>query len=106
MRRRRRRRLVPALLYAFLAALVASPAALAASDLNGVIDNLKLWMMGWLAGAATLYLMIGGTRYVFANGDPMRIEKAKASFTHAGMGYAAALFAPAAVSIIQRIVGQ
>ncbi len=42
----RRSSFASALAYTTLTVLVASPAALAATDLNTVIDNLKLWLTG------------------------------------------------------------
>ena len=101
----RRRIFLSACAYATLALLVAAPSALAASDLNTVIDNVKLWLMGFLASLATVFLITGAARYVMAGGDPVKIEKAKGAISSAGLGYAFALFAPAAVTIIQKIVG-
>lgn len=90
--------------YMTMAVLVLSPSALAANDLQGVIDNLKVWLMGFLASLATVFLIVGGARYVMAGGDPVRIEKAKGAIASAGLGFAFALFAPAAITIIQKIV--
>ncbi len=86
-------------------ALAAAPAALAASDLNQVIENMRVWITGLLAGLATLLLMIGGVRYLLAGGDPSMHEKAKGSIRAALIGYALALLAPVLVTIVQRIVG-
>src|SRR5438874_534708 len=91
--------------YLTLVTLVVSPAAFAATDVQGVIDNLKLWLMGFLASLATVFLIVGGARYVMAGGDPVRVEKAKGAIASAGLGYAFALFTPAAITIIQQIVG-
>ena len=91
--------------YLILALLVASPSALAETDVQGVIDNLKLWLMGFLASLATVFLIVGGARYVMAGGDPIKLEKAKNAISSAGLGYAFALFAPVIVTIIQKIVG-
>src|SRR5207244_10043404 len=87
-------------------ALISAPAALAAaSDLNQVIDNLRVWITGLLAALATLLLMVGGVRYLLAAGDPGSHERAKGSIRAALIGYALALLAPVLVSIVQRIVG-
>lgn len=91
--------------YVTLTLLIASPTALAATDVQGVIDNLKVWLMGFLASLATVFLIVGGARYVMAGGDPVRVEKAKGAIASAGIGFAFALFAPAAITIIQKIVG-
>lgn len=98
-------KLVTALALIATLALVAAPAALAATDLNQVIENLRVWITGLLAGLATLLLMIGGVRYLFAAGDPGMHERAKGSIRAALIGYALALLAPVLVSIVQRIVG-
>ena len=101
----RRSRFASALAYTTLTVLVASPAALAATDLNTVIDNLKLWLTGLLASLATVFLITGAARYVMAGGDPVKIEKAKSAISSAALGYGFAIFAPVAVTIIQQIVG-
>lgn len=101
----RRRQILAACAYATLVFFVASPDALAATDLTSVIDNLKLWLTGLLAGLATVFLIVGGVRYVMAGGDPVRLEKAKSAISSAGLGYAFALFAPVIVTIIQKIIG-
>ena len=87
------------------AALVACPAAFAATDLNQVISNLSSWLTGLLATVATLFLLIGGVRYIFAAGDPGMHEKAKGAIRNAMVGYALALLAPALTSIVQQIFG-
>ena len=65
-----RRTLPAACAYATLVFFVVAPDALAATDLNSVIDNLKLWLTGLLASLATVFLITGGVRYVMAGGDP------------------------------------
>ena len=99
------RKLTIALALTALTALVTCPAALAANDLNQVIDNLRIWLAGLLAGLATLLLTIGGIRYLFAGGDPAALERAKGSIKAAIVGYALALLAPVLASIVRRIVG-
>jgi hypothetical protein len=101
----RMRRLVLALATAALAGLVVPQAALAASDLNQVIDNLRVWLTGLLAALATVLLMIGGVRYIAAGHDPGQLERAKGAIKAALGGYALALLAPVLVSIVHRIVG-
>jgi hypothetical protein len=73
--------------------------------LNGVISNLTNWIVGILAGVATLFVTIGGLRYVTAGGDPGQVEKAKAALKSAVVGYALAVLAPLLVSILASIVG-
>ncbi len=100
-----RRKLTYTVSAAALLALLAAPPALAATDLNQVIDNLRIWLAGLLAGLATLLLTIGGIRYLFAGGDPAALERAKGSIKAAIAGYALALLAPVLASIVRRIVG-
>ncbi|MCI2420053.1 pilin [Saccharopolyspora sp. K220] len=76
-----------------------------AQDINTVLTNARNWLMGILALLATVFLTIGGVRYVMANGDPGEIEKAKQSFKSAGLGYALAALAPLIVTILRGIVG-
>jgi hypothetical protein len=61
--------------------------------------------MGILAGLATVFVSIGGVRYLMAGGDPGEVEKAKIAFRSAGIGYALAALAPLVVSVLQSIVG-
>jgi hypothetical protein len=61
--------------------------------------------VGILAALATLFLTVGGIRYVMAGGDPGEVEKAKGAFKSAGLGYALAALAPLVVSIIKGILG-
>jgi hypothetical protein len=70
-----------------------------------VLDNVRNWVMGILAGLATVFLSIGGVRYVMGGGDPGEIEKAKTSFKAAGIGYGLAALAPLVVTVLQGIVG-
>ena len=87
----------------------AGPAAAAAPpsapSLNSVIDSLRLWLVGILAGLATLFLTIGGIRYLTAGGDPAEVERAKIALKSAAIGYALAALAPLLVSILQSVVG-
>ena len=73
--------------------------------LNSVIDNLRTWLVGLLAAAATLFLTVGGLRYLAAGGDPAQVEKAKVALKSAAVGYALAILAPLLVSIIASVVG-
>jgi len=74
-------------------------------SIDQVLSNLRAWLVGILAGLATVFLTLGGVRYVMANGDPGEIEKAKSAFRGAGIGYGLAVLAPLVVSVLQGIVG-
>ncbi len=88
------------------ALLVATaPAAVAATPtLPQVIDNIRSFLVGILAGLATLFLTIGGVRYLAAGGDPGQVEKAKTALRSAAIGYALAALAPLAVTILADLV--
>jgi len=98
-----------AALTAVLLVVFAAPALAAAGGgaptLSGVIDNLRNWIVGILAGLATLFLTIGGLRYLTAAGDPGQVEKAKTALKSAAIGYTLAILAPLLVSILASIVG-
>lgn len=91
-----------------LAILFAPPASAevigAATSLSGLISNLTGWLVGLLAGLATLFLTIGGVRYLAAGGDPGQVEKAKTALKSAAVGYALAALAPLLVSILASLV--
>lgn len=76
-----------------------------AGSVDEVLTNIRNWVMGILAGLATVFLSIGGVRYVMGGGDPGEIEKAKTSFKAAGIGYALAALAPLVVTVLKGIVG-
>jgi Type IV secretion system pilin len=78
---------------------------LAVNDLPTIVSNLRTWVMGILAGLATLFLTIGGVRYLMAGGDPSEVEKAKAAFKSAAMGYCLAVIAPVVLTVLQSIIG-
>lgn len=70
-----------------------------------VIDRARLWVVGFLSVVATLYLVVGGARYVFSGGDPGEVERAKHTIGSALKGYALAVLAPIAMTILRSIVG-
>ena len=87
-----------------LAVLVPFPALAAEGDLTSVIDSIRAWVAGILAALATLYLTIGGVRYLMANGSPRAMEEGKAAIRSALIGYALAALAPLLVSILRRVL--
>jgi hypothetical protein len=76
-----------------------------ADSVTTVLDNIRNWIMGILAGLATVFLTIGGVRYVMGGGDPGEVEKAKTAFKSAGWGFGLAALAPVVVEILKGIVG-
>src|SRR5207244_1903853 len=73
------------------ATAAAASSAAPPPDLGQVVDNARLWVMGLLAAVATLFLVIGGARYVLAGGDPSQVERAKQTIKSALAGYALAV---------------
>lgn len=80
-------------------------AAPAPKSLNDVITGIRTWIMGILAAVATLFLVIGGLRYMTAGGDPSQVEQAKGNLKSALIGYALAVLAPILLGILAGIVG-
>lgn len=76
-----------------------------AGSVDEVLTNIRNWLMGILAGLATVFLTIGGVRRVFGGGDPGEQEKAKEAFKAAGIGYGLAALAPLVVTVLKGIVG-
>jgi hypothetical protein len=76
-----------------------------ADSVSTVLNNIRNWLMGILAGLATVFLSIGGVRYLMGGGDPGEVEKAKTAFKSAGWGFGLAALAPLVVEILKGIVG-
>ena len=76
-----------------------------AQSVDEVLNNIRNWLMGILAGLATVAATIGGVRRVFGGGDPSEQEKSKEAFKAAGWGYALAALAPLLVAVLKGIVG-
>ena len=74
-------------------------------SIDQVLTNIRTWVMGILASLATVFLSIGGVRYVMGGGNPGEIEKAKTAFKSAAIGYGLAALAPLVVTVLQGIVG-
>ncbi|WP_205856371.1 pilin [Phytoactinopolyspora endophytica] len=75
-----------------------------AESIDEVLTRIRNWIMGILAGLATVFLTVGGTRYVAAGGDVGEVAKAKTAFKSAGLGYGLAALAPLVVEILRGIV--
>ncbi|WP_435126347.1 pilin [Micromonospora tulbaghiae] len=84
----------------------AAPQAPAASkSIAQVIAGITSWIMGLIALVATMFLVIGGLRYMAAGGDPAQVEQAKSNFKSALIGYALAVLAPVILQVLQSILG-
>jgi hypothetical protein len=86
-------------------ASAAEPQILAANDLPTIISNITTWIVGLLIGVATLFLTIGGLRYLAAGGDPTEVEKAKSALKSALIGYALAILAPVLLTVVKGWIG-
>ena len=86
---------------------LATPALAQTADptLEQVIDRLRTVLVGLLVGLATLFLTVGGVRYLFAGGDPGQVEKAKVTLRSAAIGYGLAALAPVLVRLLRYVVG-
>jgi hypothetical protein len=103
---------VSAVLGAMLLSAAADPAHAASTvvvaqvaSVSDVFTNVRNWLVGILAGLATVFLTVGGVRYLMAGSDPGEVEKAKQAFKSAGWGYGLAALAPVIVEILKGIVG-
>jgi hypothetical protein len=89
-----------------LSAASPPPEILAApKKLEDVISGITVWIVSILAVVATMFLTIGGLRYMSAGGDPSQVEAAKGNFKSALLGYALAVLAPVVLGILADIVG-
>lgn len=88
-----------------MSTLSADVAYAQAESVSDVLGNIQGWLTGILAALATVFLMIGGTRYVVAGGDPGEVEKAKTAFKAAGIGYLLAVLAPVVLSVLKTFAG-
>jgi len=77
----------------------------AANSLPVIVDNITKWIMTLLIGVATLFLTIGGLRYLAAGGDPTEVEKAKSALKSALIGYALAILAPVLLAVVKGWIG-
>jgi hypothetical protein len=90
-----------------LIAVLATPALAQATDptLSGVVNRIRDLIVGLAAGLATLFLTVGGVRYLMAGGDPGQVERAKTTLRSAAIGYGVAALAPALSTLLKFIVG-
>ncbi len=85
--------------------LLAAPAYASTGDLTSVIDSIRNWVAGLLVALATLFLTVGGLRYLTAGGNPRAVEQGKEGIKSALIGYALAALAPLLVNILRRVIG-
>ncbi|WP_238607410.1 pilin [Amycolatopsis sp. Poz14] len=96
-------------LFLFAAVIPASADTLVTAappgSLDQVVTNVRNLLIGLLVGLATLFLTIGGVRYLAADGDPGEVERAKKSLRNAAIGYGLAMLAPVIVTVLKSLVG-
>jgi type IV secretion system pilin len=90
---------------AFVFTLSVAVPAYALGDLAAVIDSIRNWVTGLLAALATLFLTIGGLRYLTAGGNQRSAEEGKEAIKSALIGYALAALAPLLVDVLRRVLG-
>ncbi|MEV0429661.1 pilin [Micromonospora sp. NPDC050495] len=86
-------------------AAAAPEAPAAPKSIAQVIADATSWIMGLTALVATMFLVIGGLRYMAAGGDPAQIDQAKGNFRSALIGYALTVLAPVILQVLQGILG-
>lgn len=79
--------------------------AWAVASIPQVISNLRNYIVGLLAGLATLFLTVGGLRYLMAGGDVGEVEASKKALKAAAIGYGLAILAPVLVTVLKGILG-
>ncbi|GAB2709564.1 pilin [Nocardia thraciensis] len=75
------------------------------TSFDQLLDNARTWLIGILAGLATVCLTVAGARYLLGGNDPAEIEKAKTALRAACIGYVLAMLAPVVVSVLKSLVG-
>jgi hypothetical protein len=80
-------------------------AAATSLSLAQVLTNIRGWVMGMLASVAVLVWTVAGFRYLWSNGNPEEIAKAKAGFRSGAYGFALAALAPALVEVLKQVCG-
>jgi len=68
-----------------LAAAAPQPMA-APKTISEVISGITGWVMGIIAVVATMFLVIGGLRYMAAGGDPAQVDRPPARHPDSGPG--------------------
>lgn len=70
----------------------------------GWVRNILNVVIGIIAAISLLFVVIGGMRYVFSQGDPQGVSKAKSTIIYALIGLVVALMAQGLVALVVKVV--
>ncbi|GAA3730877.1 hypothetical protein HDA32_005597 [Spinactinospora alkalitolerans] len=80
------------------------PATTTTQDLSAVVERLRNVIVSLAMALATLFLTVGGLRWMLAGGDSGEIDAAKRALKGAGIGYAIALLATVLMTVLNYVV--
>lgn len=73
------------------------------TNANGdFVQNVLRIILGIIGAVSVLFVAIGGMRYVFSQGDPQAVSKAKSTIVFALIGLVIAIVAQGIVSLVVR----
>lgn len=85
-----------------LAPVTASESSLTIGD---ILSNVIMWILGFSAAVAVLFLIIGGLQYITASGNEKRAEAAKSTILYAVIGLVVILLSFVIVGFINANIG-
>ncbi len=74
-------------------------------SIGNVLSNIILWVLGFSAAVAVLFLIIGGLQYITASGNEKRAEAAKQTIMYAVIGLIVILLSFVIVGFIKANIG-
>jgi type IV secretory pathway VirB2 component (pilin) len=75
------------------------------NPIGGIFNTIFLFLIGIVGGLAIIFIVIGGIRYIMAQGDPKATDSAKNQITAAIIGLVVALLAVVIVLIVGNLLG-
>ncbi len=73
--------------------------------IGNILTTIILWVLGFSAAVAVLFLIIGGLQYITASGNEKRAEAAKSTILYAVIGLVVILLSFVIVGVIKANVG-
>ena len=70
---------------------------------QATLSSIYLWIFAVVGALAVLFLVIGGTRYALAGGDPEKVKKAKNEILYSMIGL---VIAALAAVIVKYVINQ